>query len=397
MRRNLLNRSLLTRTLLKGAAAGLVLLMVGCSSLPDPHYPPAKLPDHSNVSQLVSQWQDHSGYGERWRGYQLMPALEGDLLIAADAKGFVQAFDLSIGGFFKTDLLWSQQLEEGVSAGLTLANNSLYIATQNGELLSVNARSGAFNWRIKLSSEALSTPQVRDELLVVLTADGRLAGIDVATGRQLWTYDALMPSLTLRGTAIPTITSLQTFTGFANGKLVAVDNNSGQVRWETRVAQPEGRTDIERLVDVRGQAKEAQGMLIVNSYQGQTHALDPFTGRSRWYKDISSFHAPVIFNNQVMIVDEASRIHALDLFNGSSLWIQDALYGRELTEPVILENTLVVADYQGYLHLLDAQTGEVTGRKNFDLDGIRATPVVSNNQLLVHSIRGRLGLFTLKK
>lgn len=397
MRNNLLNRSLLKSARLKAAAAGLVLCLAGCSSLPDPQYPPAPLPSHSDASQLVSAWQDHSGYGERWRGYQLMPALDGDLLIAADAKGFVQAFDLSISGFFKSDLLWSQQLEQGVSAGLTLDNNSLYIATQNGELLSVNARTGAFNWRVNLSSEALSAPQIRDSLLVILAADGRLAGIDTATGRQLWTYDALMPSLTLRGTSIPTVTSLQTFTGFANGKLVAVDNNSGQVRWETRIAQPEGRTDIERLVDVRGQAKEAQGMLVVNSYQGQTHALDPFTGRSRWYKDISSFHAPAIFNNQVIIVDDASRIHALDLFSGNRLWIQDALYGRELTEPVILEKTLVVADYQGYLHLLDAQTGTLTGRKNFDLDGIRATPVVNNNKLLVHSIRGRLGLFTLKK
>ena len=385
------------RTLLKGAAAGLVLFLAGCSSLPDPHYPPAKLPSHSNQSTLVSEWQDHSGYGERWRGYQLIPAFEGDLLIAADAQGFVQAFDLSLGGFFKSDLLWSHQLEKGVSAGLTLAQGSVYLTTQNGELLSLNARTGAFNWRVNLSSEALSAPQVLGNLLVVLAADGRLAGLDANTGRQLWTYDALMPSLTLRGTATPTLTSLQSFTGFANGKLVAIDNTTGQVRWETRIAQPEGRTDIERLVDVQGQVKQAQGMLFVNSYQGQTHALDPFTGRSRWYKDISSFHAPVIFNNQVIIVDEASRIHALDLFNGSSLWIQDALYGRDLTEPVILEQSLVVADYQGYLHLLDAQTGEITGRKSFDLDGIRATPVVSNNKLLVHSIRGRLGLFTLKK
>lgn len=385
------------KTLLQGAVAGLVLLMAGCSSLPDPQYPPADLPSNTGESKLVSEWQDHSGYGDRWRGYQLMPALEGDLLIAADAQGFLQAFDLSLGGFFKSDLIWSQELGSGVSAGLTLAKGNLYLATQNGELLSLNARTGEHNWRTTLSSEALSSPQVLGDLLLVLAADGRLAALDATTGRQIWTYSSLMPSLTLRGTSIPTLTSLHNFTGLANGKLVALDNNNGQVRWETRIAQPSGRTDIERLVDVRGQAKEAQGMLIVNSFQGQTHALEPFTGRSRWFKDISSYHAPVIYNNLVLIVDEASRIHALDLFSGNSLWIQDALYGRDLTEPVILEKSLVVADYQGYLHLIDAQTGRITGRTSFDLDGIRATPVVSNNRLLVHSIRGRLGLFTLKK
>lgn len=390
-------KALLNRGLIKGAVAGLVLFITGCSSLPDPQYPPADLPKTSGESTLVSEWQDHSGYGERWRGYQLMPALDGDLLIAADAQGFVQAFDLSISGIFKSDLLWSQQLDNGVSAGLTLVEDNLYLATQNGELLSINARSGDTNWRINLSSEALSPPQVLNNLLVVLAADGHLIAVDVATGRKMWSFTSSMPSLTLRGTSTPTLTSLQSFTGLANGKLVAVDNTSGQVRWESRIAQPSGRTDIERLVDVRGQAKEAQGMLLVNSFQGQTHALDPFTGRSRWSREISSFHAPVIVNNQVIVVDEASRIHALDLFSGSSLWTQDALYGRELTEPVLLENSLVVADYQGYLHLLDSTTGEVTGRKGFDLDGVRAIPIVNKNRLLIHSTRGRLGLFTLKK
>jgi len=385
------------KTLFKGAVISLALFLAGCSSLPDPQYPPSDLPKNSGKHQLVSEWQDHSGYGERWRGYELLPALDGDLLVAADAQGLVQAFDLSVSGFFKSDLLWSQELDHGVSAGLTLAKGNLYIATQNGELFSINARTGKTNWRTKLSSEALSPPQVLDNLLVVLAADGRLTAIDVPTGRQLWTYASLMPSLTLRGTSTPTLTSLQSFTGFANGKLVAVDNVSGQVRWESRIAQPSGRTDIERLVDVRGQAKEAQGMLIVNSYQGQTQALDPFTGRSRWSRSLSSFHAPLIVSNQVIVVDEASRIHALDLFNGSSLWVQDALYGRELTEPALLEDCLVVADYEGYLHLLDPDTGEITGRKGFDLDGIRARPIVNNNRLLVHSIRGRLGLFTLKK
>jgi outer membrane protein assembly factor BamB len=96
-------------------------------------------------------------------------------------------------------------------------------------------------------------------------------------------------------------------------------------------------------------------------------------------------------------VDEASRIHALDLASGSSLWEQDALFGRELTAAVMLSGQLVVADYQGFLHLLNPDTGEVTGRQAFDLDGIRSTPVVYQDHLLVHSIRGRLGLFTLKK
>lgn len=386
------------QTSFKGLAATLLaVLLAGCSTLPEPQYPPAPLPAHTGEAQLHRVWQDHSGYGERWRGYQLLPALQGKHLIAADAQGQVQAFDLSRTGFLRSDLLWSKDLGVGVSSGITLHNTRVYITTQNGDLLALDLNTGNELWRARLSSEALSPAQIQGELLVVHTADGKLTGFQHETGRQLWLHDSLIPALTLRGTATPTVTSLQTFAGFANGKVVAVDNRTGQTRWKTRIAQPQGRTDIERLVDVNGQPRLAEGQLIANSYQGQTHALDPFTGRSRWSRDLSSYHAPVIHNNKVFVVDEASRIHALDLFSGSSLWTQDLLFGRELTEPVLLSGTLVVADYQGYLHLLDPETGELTGRRNFDLDGIRATPVVNEDRLLVHSIRGRLGLFTLKK
>jgi len=391
-------RASLSSLLPKVAGLSLALLIVtGCSSLPEPQYPPSPLPEHSDTAQLQQQWRDHSGFGERWRGYDLQPALDDQLLITADARGYLQAFDLE-GRFLNLNkTLWTRELGVGVSAGLTLHQDELYVLTQNGELLVLDSQSGQEIWRTRLASEALSPAQVRGDLVVVQTADGKLTAFAQNSGRQLWSFDSLIPSLTLRGTAAPTITSTQTFAGFANGKLYAIDNTSGQTRWDTQVAQPQGRTDIERLVDIDGQARMAGGLLIVNSYQGQTQALDPFSGRSRWSQEISSFHSPLIAQNRVFVVDEASRIHALDLRSGSSLWKQDALFGRQLTEAVMLSGYLVVADYQGYLHLIDPETGKIAGRQAFDLDGIRSTPIVNQDRLLVHSIRGRLGLFTLKK
>ncbi len=372
-------------------------LVAGCSSLPEPQYPPQPLPDHSGEASLQREWRDHSGFGERWRGYDLKPALQGQLLISGDAQGHLQALDLEGSLLSSSKLLWRKQLDAGVSAGLTLVDDHLWVATQNGQLLKLDALSGQELWQARLPSEALSQPQVRNQLVVVQTADGRVTAFNRDTGRQLWSYDSLIPSLTLRGTATPKLTSTQVFAGFANGKLVALDNASGQPRWDAQIAQPQGRTDIERLVDVDGQARLAEGLLIVNSYQGQTQALDPFSGRSRWSQDLSSFHSPLVHQDRVIVVDEASQIHALDLASGSSLWKQEALFGRQLTEPVLLSGQLVVADYQGYIHLLDPETGQVTGRQAFDLDGIRSTPLVNEDRLLVHSIRGRLGLFTLKK
>lgn len=385
------------KALALGFLASWLVIAAGCSALPDKIYPPAKLPQHTKQAKLVSQWYDSSGTGEINRGYELVPALEGDLLIAGDAEGLVQAFNLEKSNWLKNSLIWKLQLDAGISAGITISGNQVFIATQSGQLLALNKATGQINWQVEVASEILASPQIHNNLLVVITSNGQISAFNATTGNKRWTHVSLMPSLSLRGSAPPKVTNLFTFVGLANGKLIALDNTSGQPRWEARLAQPEGRTDIERLVDVRGQPQEAGGYLLANSFQGQTHALDPFSGRSSWNKTLSSYQGLTLYNDQVIVIDEASRIHSLSLSNGATNWVQDKLYGRELTQVAVLEDTLVTADFQGYLHLLDSRNGEIIGRKSFDQDGITATPQVNNNRLLVHSNRGRLGVFTLKR
>lgn len=377
----------------------LMLLSAGCSGLPEPRYPPNPLPDTEQSIQLESLWQDHAGSGHLARGYNLQPALLGRYLVTADPQGLVQAYDLEDRRWLRgPKRIWQRQLPAGVSASLLLTDSALYVPTQQGELLALNPLDGSLIWTARLPSEALSQPQAEGNRLVVQTGDGKLLSLDRQTGRQLWLYDSLMPALSLRGTATPTLTPLTTYTGFANGQVVAINNQTGQLRWNTQVALPSGRTDIERLIDMDGQPRLAGSLLLVNTYQGQTQALDQFTGRPRWSRDLSSYQAAVIYQNRLaLIVDEASRIHALDVQSGTSLWMQEALYGRELTEPVLLDDLLLVADYQGYLHLLDPETGRLLGRQSFDLDGISTTPLVDQGRVLVHSVSGRIGLFRLKK
>ncbi|MFK7160661.1 outer membrane protein assembly factor BamB [Marinospirillum sp. MEB164] len=377
------------------ACAGLFLsasLLAGCSGLPEPQYPPAPLPEFERSAQLERVWRDHSGAGEGWRGYRLTPILQDELLISVDAQGWVQTFDRE-----RRRLLWSYELPSGASASPVLAEGRLYITTQNADLFALDPQTGAHLWQVRLPSEALSPVAVQGDLLAVLSGDGRVSAFHAETGRALWTYDSLMPSLTLRGSASPLITPIQVYVGLANGKLVSLDRRTGQLRWEAQVAQPQGRTDIERLVDLDGTPVLHQNVLYVTSFQGQTQALDAFTGRPRWSRDLSSYHAPLRIDRQLIVVDEASRVYALDLATGRTLWMQEDLFGRQLTAPVALGSTLVVADYQGFIHLIDAASGRIIGRQSFDLDGIQSTPRIDQDYLLVHSHRGRLGLFRLKK
>src|SRR5690625_8024444 len=87
-----------------------------------------------------------------------------------------------------------------------------------------------------------------------------------------------MPVLTRRGTSTPLLYEDMVIVGLANGKLVALDRETGGLRWELRVALPQGSKEMERLVDVDGELLLHQGTLYAVAYEGQVVAVDPDTG-----------------------------------------------------------------------------------------------------------------------
>ena len=54
----------------------------------------------------------------------------------------------------------------------------------------------------------------------------------------------------MRGTSAPVFDQGVLYTGFANGKVVALRGENGEPIWEQRVMLPEGRSELDRIVDV---------------------------------------------------------------------------------------------------------------------------------------------------
>jgi outer membrane protein assembly factor BamB len=66
----------------------------------------------------------------------------------------------------------------------------------------------------------------------------------------LWSVEQQVPRLSLRGTATPIIAKEVAISGFDNGKVMAVSLTTGDTVWDTALASPHGRTELDRLVDI---------------------------------------------------------------------------------------------------------------------------------------------------
>ncbi|MCB1678694.1 MAG: outer membrane protein assembly factor BamB [Halioglobus sp.] len=351
---------------------------------------PAELVDIDPSVKIRKLWSTGVGDGQGEGLYRISPALRKEVIYAAAADGEVKAIDRERG---KT--LWRTELDLPLSGGVGVYEDALLLGTSEGAVLRLDAGSGELLWSARLSGEVLSAPQTNGRVVVTQTYDGKLYGLDFATGKKIWTYDSNVPVLTIRGTSTPIVDGAVAYVGFANGRVMAFDVASGGLVWEVRVAIPQGRSEIERIVDVDGTMELLGNVLYAASYQGRLAAIDVVNGRRLWQQDVSSVSGVSQGFGNVYVVDENGTVSAF-LRSGRGLrWSQDALGYRGLSRPTPVSSYLAVADFEGIVHLLSQVDGSLVGRVKVDGDGARADMSSDGNVLYVFGNSGKLAAYEI--
>lgn len=382
-----LARPLFSKQWLRMALGATALaLLAGCASKGEPAYTPKELRSFDETSSLDSVWRRNVGDGLGRARYPIAPSREGNTVFAADATGLVMALNANNG-----EREWQTELDTPVSSALNAVAGNVYLGTRNGEVIALDQRDGSINWRARVSSEVLAAPQANQQLLLVQSIDGQVTALDRASGQERWVYTSSQPSLTLRGTGTPMVIDPVTFVGMANGRLATLDNRNGQPLWDMQIATPQGRSDVERLVDLSGQpVLSPDGRLFVTSYNGRVVALEATQGGVLWESNLSSRHTPILVGNFLFVVTDNSQVVALDANTGQEIWRNNNLEDRWLTAPAFADGRLVLGDFEGYVHLIDAREGDIVGRTRVHRSGISVRPVTEGNIIHVQANNGRL-------
>ena len=374
------------------------LLTTGCSTITgwfsddefDPREP-VELEKITEQVKLKSRWSRGVGDGQGEGLLKINPILVGDSLYAASAEGRVMSVDPESGR-----VRWKQDLDLALSGGVGHHGNSVFVGASEGLVMRLDAASGSEIWRVPVSGEVLSAPQGDGRYVVAQTYDGKLMGFDYETGEVRWTYTSDVPVLTLRGTGTPMILGDNAIAGFADGKVVAINLRSGNVAWEVRVAIPQGRSEIERIVDIDGSMAVQSNELYVASYQGRLAAIDTRSGRRLWQRNVSSVSGVGVGFGNVYVADDDGTVSAF-LRNGQGVrWQNIDLGFRDLSRPTPVSSYVAVVDFEGYLHLLSQVDGEIVGRTKVDSSGARADMLTRGNRLFVFTNDGALKAYDVE-
>lgn len=366
----------------------LTLALAGCAGKTNkvPEVKPNPLPKLTQAKTLVPVFSTSVSATDAADPLRLRLDADNGVVFAIDPKGEVSAFK-------GKQRLWQKKVsKDNLSSGVEAAEGLVVVGSQKGQLFALDQQTGEQKWTVQLTGALLAPSLIHAGRVISVSNDGMVYAHEVASGAQVWTYNLPNVQFSLRGMAAPVpLDARNVLIASSNAYIYALDALSGVPKLQRRVAVSDGRSDIQRLVDIDGEPVVAGQFVVTTSYQGQVTVLDLASQQVIWSEDASSIQRPEVVGNGVFVAQTDGKIKAFEISSGQPLWENDQLLNRQLSNPVMLGTDLVVGDLDGVLHLIDPRTGQITGRSKTSGE-VRNLRVI-DNQLYVSTRKGALSIW----
>ena len=366
----------------------LTLALAGCASkgAKVEEAKPNPLPKLVQAKTLVPVFSTNVASASKADPLRLRLDADNGVIFAISPNGEVEAYR-------GKQRLWQKKVsKQGLSSGVEAADGLVVVGSSKGQLYALDQATGEEKWTAQLSGAILAPSLIHAGRVISIANDGTVYAHEAATGKQAWTYNLPNVQFSLRGQAAPVpLDARNVLIASSNAYIYALDAISGAPKMQRRVAVSEGRSDIQRLIDIDGDPAVAGQFVVTTSYQGQVTVLDLVSQQVVWSEDASSIQRPEVQGNGVFVAQTDGKITAYEITTGNKLWENDQLLNRQLSNPVMLDGDLVVGDLDGVLHLLNPATGEITGRAK--TSGEVRTLRVIDGQLYAATRKGAMSVW----
>jgi outer membrane protein assembly factor BamB len=258
---------------------------------------------------------------------------------------------------------WKINLDRELAAGVASGFGKLIVSDLNGFVVSIDSETQETIWEKNIGGEVLSNALVSASLVLVKNSVGELVALSALSGEKKWSFRSQLPALTVRGTGESIIDNGIVFSTFDNGRLGAFQLETGFFLWDAPISFVEGSSELENLIDADSAPVIAKQLIFATNYQGNLTAFDIAQKRPVWNSKASSFYSPIVANNMIMVIQDDGSILSFSLANLSPSWTSEEYLRRELSSGAAYKNLLLVGDLDGYVHVINPMTGITVGRK----------------------------------
>lgn len=332
------------------------------------------------------------------------PIVGGGLIYTLDSQSRAAATTTGGATVWSVDL--TPALEAGDSAsggGVAYAAGRVFVTTEYGELVALDARSGGVLWRQKVDAPISGAPTVSGDTVYIAARDASGWAVRASDGKVLWSTAGLRDVAGWMGVSAPAVDGDLVVFPFASGQLLGVDAATGTTRWSSSIAGRRPGRAITAIRDLTGDPVITGGMVIAGSSAGRIAAFDRSTGAELWSARQGALSPVLAAGNAVFAVNDESQLVRLDMSNGGLVWavplpeFVDRRVGRQDRVwahygPILAGGRLFVASSDGVLRVFDPRSGALIGRGAIP-GGAGTAPVVAGQTLYVTGRNGQLHAF----
>lgn len=359
------------------ALAGLLGLS-GCSLWGGSSKPkPAELGPNVPVLGVRQAWTARIGAVE---GVVLDVHVNGNVVTLASSNGEVAAIDARTGGD-----VWRTQLNLPLASGVGSDGRWSAVVSRNAQVVVLDGAREI--WRKSLPAQAYTAPLVAGHRVFVLAADRSVTAFDAATGYQLWRQQRPGEPLILREGGVLMAVG-DTLVAGLSGRLVGFNPDNGVVRWEAPLASPRGTNDVERLVEIVGRTSRVGDSVCARAFQATVGCIDAGRGTVLWTQPASGSEGIDGDGSMLFGTESNGTVAAWRRADGVRAWTSERLQFRKLTAPLLLGRSVVIGDDTGLVHLLSREDAAPLNRLTTDGSAIAASPVAAGDTLVVVTRKG---------
>lgn len=307
-----------------------------------------------------------------------LPVPEEGLLVVGTSHGEILGIHALSG-----ERAWSVKAGARVDGHPVLAQDTLLVGDDAGVLHALGLQ-GQERWTFQGKGEIDGAVTVSQGRVFFQDSADHFYALDLETGKQLWTYHRDLPDyFTIGGSAQPLAYEDLVVTGFADGFVVALEADSGEVAWGRDLGNGERDfTDADNSPVLQG------GKLYVSSYAGGLYALDPESGQVLWRNNVRGASRPWVEGGALYVTTANQLVLALDADSGQPLWRYRHLENTP-TEPLVAGDYLMYGCTNNSFFVVDRYRGSVL--LEFDPNvGFSAPVSVSQGVAYLLSNKGHL-------
>ncbi len=342
----------------------------------------------SVISPLQPVWQQRVMSSSS--AHLLQPTTYNDKLLLANNTGTLVLVDKDNG-----DSIWRRSIKQTIDADPVLDDKYYYLISKTTGLSAYAINSGCLMWQLDLPGEVISIPVLAEHVLYIVTLAGHVLAVDATSGRLLWQHFYDSGQVAIRTNTPVLLIDQSVLATFADGHLLALDQQRGEPLWSTDILSERGYGWALHMTNLRLSKDTSGPLLYIAHYrQGITTVRSP-GGEVVWQYPLPIQSAISVGRKTLAAVDNTQQLWLFDKATGRVLWRKRFASNRQLSQPLIIEPYLMLADSTGVLSLFQLDDGALVDQHRFSQAATLTKLVKVAGQAVLFTERGNLLAYQL--